>query len=61
MMYSLINGDMDKFTSNFSELGLASLGIAVGIILASVFFQVVFKLIQKIMHKKVKYAPQRIP
>lgn len=53
MMYSLINGDMDKFTSNFSELGLASLGIAVGIILASVFFQVIYKLINKIKTKKV--------
>ena len=53
MMYSLINGDMDKFASNFSELGLASLGIAVGIILASVFFQVIFKLISKLKSKKV--------
>lgn len=53
MMYSLINGDMDKFSSNFSDLGLASLGIAVGIILASVFFQVVFKLFNKLRVKKI--------
>lgn len=53
MMYSLISGDMDKFTSNFNDLGLASLGIAVGIILASVFFQVLYKLINKLKTKKI--------
>jgi uncharacterized membrane protein YjjB (DUF3815 family) len=53
MMYSLINGDMDKLSTNFNGLGLASLGIAVGIILASVFFQVVFKLINKLKPKKI--------
>lgn len=53
MMYSLINGDMLAFQSNFNDLLLASLGIAVGIILASVFAQVVLKCIRKI--KNVSY------
>ena len=47
MMYNLINGNIDKFNTYFSNLGLASLGIAVGIILASVFAQVVIKMIKK--------------
>lgn len=51
MMYNLINGNIGLFTENFTGLGLASLGIAVGIILASVFFQIVFKLIKKIKAK----------
>lgn len=51
MMYNLINGNMGLFYEKFTDLGLASLGIAVGIILASVFFQIVFKLIKKIKGK----------
>ena len=52
MMYNLINGNIDKFNSYFSNLGLASLGIAVGIILASVFAQVVIKTIKQLKTKK---------
>ena len=52
MMYNLINGDISKFNLYFSNLGLASLGIAVGIILASVFAQVVIKTIRKFKTKK---------
>ena len=48
MMYNLINGEIDKFNTYFSNLGLASLGIAVGIILASVFAQVIIKTVKKI-------------
>ena len=48
MMYSLINGNVGEFNVYFSNLGLASLGIAVGIILASVFAQVVIKTIRKL-------------
>lgn len=48
MMYNLINGDILQFQINFNALSLASLGIAVGIILASVFAQVVLKFIRKI-------------
>ena len=51
MMYNLINGDISKFNTYFSNLGLASLGIAVGIILASVFAQVVIKTIKKLKTK----------
>ena len=47
MMYNLINGNIAEFYTNFAGMGLASLGIAVGIILASVFFQIVFKMINK--------------
>lgn len=43
MMYNLINGNMGEFQTKLSGLLLASLGIAVGIILASVFAQVVIK------------------
>ena len=53
MMYNLINGNMQLFYENFTGLGLASLGIAVGIILASVFFQIIFKLIRKISEKRL--------
>ena len=52
MMYNLINGNIVKFYVYFSNLGLASLGIAVGIILASVFVQVVIKTIKQIKTKK---------
>ena len=52
MMYNLINGNIEKFNVYFSNLGLASLGIAVGIILASVFVQVVIKTIKQIKTKK---------
>ena len=52
MMYTLINGDIAKFNFYFSKLGLASLGIAVGIILASVFAQVVVKIIKRFNTKK---------
>ena len=48
MMYSLINNNIAEFNTYFSNLGLASLGIAVGIILASVFAQVVIKTIRKL-------------
>ena len=53
MMYNLINGNVSKFYEYFTNLGLASLGIAVGIILASVCAQVVIKAIKKIKSKKV--------
>ena len=43
MMYNLINGNIEAFKTNLSGMSLASLGIAVGIILASVFAQVVIK------------------
>lgn len=43
MMYNLITGNMSAFYVNMNGLLLASLGIAVGIILASVFAQVVIK------------------
>ena len=48
MMYSLLESDMPNAKANFNELMLASLGIAVGIILASVFAQIVIKTIKKI-------------
>lgn len=48
MMYSLLNSDMLSAKVNFNELMLSSLGIAVGIILASVFAQIVIKTIKKI-------------
>ena len=51
MMYNLINGDLLAFQTNFNILLLASLGIAVGIILASVFAQVVLKFVRNL--KKV--------
>jgi uncharacterized membrane protein YjjP (DUF1212 family) len=47
-MYSLLESDMPNAKANFNELMLASLGIAVGIILASVFAQIVIKTIKKI-------------
>lgn len=52
MMYSLLNSDILSAKSNFNELMLASLGIAVGIILASVFAQIIIKTIKKV--KKLK-------
>lgn len=52
MMYNLINGNMGEFYKNFSGLSMASLGIAVGIILASVGAQVVIKFIKKYANKK---------
>jgi uncharacterized membrane protein YjjB (DUF3815 family) len=52
MMYNLINGNIDKFNQYFSNLGLASLGIAVGIILASVFAQVVIKTVRRFKTNK---------
>ena len=48
MMYNLINGNMKEFQTKLSELLLASLGIAVGIILASVFAQIVIKIYKKL-------------
>lgn len=56
MMYNLINGNMELFYENFTGLGLASLGIAVGIILASVFFQIVFRFIKKINDRKLRLS-----
>ena len=53
MMYNLINGNMPEFYANFNGLALSSLGIAVGIILASVCAQVVLKTIRKIKIKSV--------
>lgn len=47
MMYNLINGKMMEFESHLGNLLLASLGIAVGIILASVVVQIVLKFIKK--------------
>ena len=52
MMYTLINGNVANFNKYFTNLGLASLGIAVGIIIASVFAQVVIKIIRKLNTKK---------
>lgn len=52
MMYNLINKNILAFRANLNVLFLASLGIAVGIILASVFAQVVLKTIRKF--KKVE-------
>ena len=52
MMYSLLNSDMVLAKSNFNELMLASLGIAVGTILAGVFAQIIIKSIKKIKSMK---------
>lgn len=49
MMYNLINENMAAFQSNLNGLLLASLGIAVGIILAGVFAQVVLKFLRKFL------------
>lgn len=51
-MYNLINGNMEAFKTNLSGMLLASLGIAVGIILASVFAQVVIKSIKYFKQKR---------
>ena len=50
-MYSLINSDFTSFKDNFLELMLASLGIAVGIILASVVTQLILNAIKKLKTK----------
>ena len=47
MMYSLLNSEFVMAKSNFVELLLSSLGIAVGIILASVFAQIILKIRKK--------------
>ena len=52
MMYNLINGKMTECYSNFNDLAQSSLGIAVGIILASVCAQVIIKTIKKIQLKR---------
>ena len=52
MMYNLINKNMAEFNRNFNGLAESSLGIAVGIILASVCAQVVLKTIKKIKLKQ---------
>ena len=48
MMYNLINGNMGEFYRNFNGLAQSSLGIAVGIILASVCVQVVLKTLKRV-------------
>lgn len=53
MMYSLLNGDMVLAKYNFTELLLSSLGIAVGIIIASVFAQIVIKITKKLKTRKL--------
>ena len=53
MMYNLINGNMAECYRNLSGLAQASLGIAVGIILASVCAQVILKTIKRIKVKQV--------
>lgn len=50
-MYSIINGDSVGFKENFIELMLSSLGIAVGIILATVLTQIVLSTIKKLKTK----------
>lgn len=52
MMYNLINGKMPVFQSYLGELLQSSLGIAVGIILASVAFQIVLKSVRKFIKKE---------
>ena len=54
MMYSLLNGDMVAAKANFTTLTLASLGIAVGVIIASVFAQVIIKITKRIKTLKLK-------
>ena len=51
MMYNLINGNDSGFKQYLSVLLQASLGIAVGIILASVAAQIIIKAIKKIKMK----------
>jgi len=53
MMYGLISNDNESFRYNMNELLLASLGIAVGIILASVLFQLLLKIINKFKNKTI--------
>ena len=52
MMFSLVNSDPVLAKVHFSELLLSSLGIAVGIILATVFAQIVIKTMKKIKTRK---------
>jgi uncharacterized membrane protein YjjB (DUF3815 family) len=51
MMHSVVNGNMELFQLHGINLLLASLGIAVGIIFASVFVQIVLRIIKKIKNK----------
>ena len=53
MMYNLINGNMIEFYAKFNGLAQSSLGIAVGIILASVCAQVVLKTVKRLKSKSI--------
>ena len=52
MMFSLVNSDPTLAKVHFTELLLSSLGIAVGIILATVFAQIVIKTMKKLKTRK---------
>ena len=52
MMFSLVNSDPTLAKVHFTELLLSSLGIAVGIILATVFAQIVIKSMKKLKTRK---------